>query len=52
MAQFVDRQKISIEGKNIDQFSSLSISQSIFKHHAFRLVCPTEAILRNFQHDI
>ena len=43
MAQFVDT-KISIEGKNIDQFSSLSISQSIFKHHAFRLVCPTEAI--------
>ena len=43
MAQFVGI-GISIEGKNIKQFSSLSISQSIFSHHSFRLVCPTEAI--------
>ena len=43
MAQFVDV-KISVEGKDIKQFSSLSLSQSIFEHHNFRLVCPTEAI--------
>lgn len=43
MAQFVEV-SINIEGKNIKQFSSFSLSQSIFDHHAFRLVCPTEAI--------
>ncbi|HEV3251849.1 MAG TPA: phage baseplate assembly protein V [Puia sp.] len=43
MAQFVDI-SIDIDGKNIKQFSSLSLSQAIFDHHAFRLVCPTEAI--------
>jgi type VI secretion system secreted protein VgrG len=43
MAQFVSTD-ITIEGKSIKQFSSLAISQGIFSHHSFRLVCPTEAI--------
>ena len=43
MAQFVSI-KISIEGKDIKQFSSFSLSQSIFSHHSFSLVCPAEAI--------
>jgi type VI secretion system secreted protein VgrG len=43
MAQFVEI-TIDIEGKSIKQFSSFSLSQGIFEHHTFRLVCPTEAI--------
>lgn len=43
MAQFVDT-SITIEGKKIKQFSSLTVSQNIFDHHNFRLVCPSEAI--------
>src|SRR5882672_6985491 len=43
MAQFVEI-KIDIEGKSVKQFSSFNLSQSIFDHHAFRLVCPTEAL--------
>lgn len=43
MAQFVGT-GINIEGKNIKQFSSLTLTQSIFAHHEFRLVCPAEAI--------
>lgn len=43
MAQFVEF-KIGIEGRSIKQFSSFTLSQSIFDHHVFRLVCPTEAI--------
>jgi type VI secretion system secreted protein VgrG len=43
MAQFVGI-GINAEGKNIKNFSSLSISQGIFNHHTFRLVCPAEAI--------
>ncbi|HXB45909.1 MAG TPA: contractile injection system protein, VgrG/Pvc8 family, partial [Puia sp.] len=43
MAQFVSI-GIDIQGKSIKQFSSLAVSQSIFKHHEFRLVCPAEAI--------
>ena len=43
MPQFVNA-TIDIEGKSIKQFSSLVLTQSIFEHHAFRLVCPTEAI--------
>jgi len=43
MAQFVGI-GINIEGKDVKQFSSLSITQSIFNHHSFRLVCPAEAI--------
>lgn len=43
MAQFVGI-GIDIEGKNIKQFSSLALSQSISEHHHFTLVCPTAAI--------
>ena len=43
MAQYVDI-AIDIEGKSIKQFSAFSLSQGIFEHHVFRLVCPTEAI--------
>jgi type VI secretion system secreted protein VgrG len=43
MAQLVET-KIDIEGKAIKQFTSFTLSQSIFEHHAFRLVCPAEAI--------
>jgi type VI secretion system secreted protein VgrG len=43
MAQFVNV-KIEIEGNAIRQFTSLMLTQSIFEHHQFRLVCPTEAI--------
>mgnify|MGYP003546736358 FL=1 len=43
MAQFVGAE-IDIEGKQVKQFSSFSLSQSIFEHHAFRIVCPAEAI--------
>src|SRR5205085_10633375 len=41
MAQFtyVD---IDINGIRVNHFSSFSLSQSIFDHHAFRLVCPSE----------
>lgn len=43
MAQLVTIE-IDIEGKKISQFSSFALSQSIFEHHAFRFVCPSEAI--------
>lgn len=43
MAQYVEV-SIDIEGNSIEQFSSFSLTQSIFDHHAFRLVCPAEAI--------
>ena len=43
MAQFV-KIKISIDGKEIEQISSFSLTQSIFNHHTFRVVCPTEGI--------
>lgn len=43
MAQFVNA-VISIEGRSIKQFSSLFLSQTIFDHHNFRLICPSEAI--------
>ena len=43
MAQFVSVD-IDIEGESVKQFSSLALSQSIFEHHSFRVVCPTEAI--------
>jgi Rhs element Vgr protein len=43
MAQYV-QVGISVEGKNIQQFYSFSLSQSIFDHHSFRLVCPAEAL--------
>jgi Rhs element Vgr protein len=43
MAQFVVT-GINIEGKNIKQFSTLTLTQGISEHHTFRLVCPTQAI--------
>jgi type VI secretion system secreted protein VgrG len=43
MAQYVDI-SIDVDGNSIKQFSSLSISQGIYEHHSFRLICPTEAI--------
>ena len=43
MAQFVGI-GIDIAGKSIKQFSSFSLTQSIFEHHFFRLVCPAAAI--------
>ena len=43
MAQYVEA-NIDIDGKSIKQFTSLSLSQNIFLHHTFRLLCPTEAI--------
>lgn len=43
MAQFVST-AIDIEGKQVKQFTSLSISQYINEHHRFRIVCPSEAI--------
>jgi type VI secretion system secreted protein VgrG len=43
MAQFVGTQ-IEIEGVQIKQFSSFTLSQSIFEHHSFRLICPAEGI--------
>lgn len=43
MAQLVSTQ-ITIGGKAIQQFSSFQLTQGIFSHHTFRLVCPAEAI--------
>lgn len=43
MSQLVQTE-ITIEGRNITNFSSLSLSQSIFEHHTFQLSCPAEAI--------
>ncbi|HLA59490.1 MAG TPA: contractile injection system protein, VgrG/Pvc8 family, partial [Puia sp.] len=43
MAQYVEA-NIDIDGKSVKQFTSLSITQSIFDHHTFRLLCSTEAI--------
>jgi type VI secretion system secreted protein VgrG len=43
MAQLVST-TISISGKPITQFSSFQLTQGIFSHHMFRLVCPAESI--------
>ncbi len=43
MPQFVSI-KIDIEGSSIEQFSSFMLTQSIYEHHTFQLICPTEAI--------
>ena len=43
MATLVDV-SINIDGREIKQFSSLSLSQGIFEHHVFRLICPAESI--------
>lgn len=43
MAQLVNT-LISVEGRSLRQFSSLSLSQGIFEHHSFRLICPADSI--------
>lgn len=43
MAQLVDS-TISINGTPIRQFSSFTLSQGIFEHHTFRLICPAESV--------
>jgi type VI secretion system secreted protein VgrG len=43
MAQLVTT-SISISGRPITQLSSFQLTQGIFSHHAFRLVCPAESI--------
>ncbi len=43
MAQFVNV-NINIGGKAIRQYSSVALSQDVFEHHEFRIVCPAEAI--------
>jgi type VI secretion system secreted protein VgrG len=35
---------IEINGIKIDQITSLKLSQGIYAHHSFRLVCPLEAV--------
>ncbi|GGB00786.1 type VI secretion system Vgr family protein [Puia dinghuensis] len=43
MAQLVNT-TITIAGNPIPQFSSFQLTQGIFSHHVFRLVCPAESI--------
>lgn len=43
MAQAVTT-TIEINGVRINQFTSLKLSQAIYAHHSFRLVCPLEAV--------
>jgi type VI secretion system secreted protein VgrG len=43
MAQLVNTQ-ININGNAIAQYSSFQLTQGIFAHHTFRLVCPAESI--------
>jgi type VI secretion system secreted protein VgrG len=43
MAQAVET-TIEINGVKINQFSTLKLSQGIYAHHSFRLVCPLEAV--------
>jgi type VI secretion system secreted protein VgrG len=43
MAQLTES-TINIKGRNIAQFSSFTLSQGIFEHHTFRLVCPAESM--------
>ena len=43
MAQAVET-TIEINGVTINQFTSLNLSQGIYAHHSFRLVCPLEAV--------
>lgn len=43
MSQLVET-GIDIDGTVIKQFSSLKLSQGIFAHHTFKLVCPAEAV--------
>jgi len=43
MAQLTNT-TIAINGNAINQFTSFSLSQGIFDHHSFRLICPAESI--------
>lgn len=43
MAQAVET-TIEINGVKINQFTSLKLSQGIYEHHSFRLVCPAKAV--------
>ena len=43
MAQLVNTQ-ITIGGNPVTQYSSFQLTQGIFAHHHFRLVCPAESI--------
>ena len=43
MSQLVET-GIDIDGTVIKQFSSLNLSQGIFAHHTFKLVCPAEVV--------
>lgn len=43
MAQAVTT-TIEINGVKINQFTTLRLSQGIYEHHTFRLVCPLEAV--------
>jgi type VI secretion system secreted protein VgrG len=43
MAKLV-KTTILIDGKEVKQFYKFSLSQGIFAHHVFSLVCPTEAL--------
>lgn len=43
MAQAVET-TIEINGVRINQFTTLKLSQGIYAHHSFRLVCPLEAV--------
>jgi type VI secretion system secreted protein VgrG len=43
MAQAV-KTTIEINGVTINQFTTLKLSQGIYAHHSFRLVCPLEAV--------
>ncbi len=42
--KLVNKTTISIDGNNIEQFYQFSLSQGIFAHHLFKLVCPAEAL--------
>ncbi len=43
MAQFTGI-AIDIDGTQVKQFTSFTLSQDIFDHHRFRLVCPAESL--------
>lgn len=36
--------RITIDGKELTPVSSFHISQSIFQHHSFRIICPSETV--------
>lgn len=44
MAKLLKKTSIFIDGDEIKQFYQFSLSQGIFAHHFFKLVCPAEAL--------